>query len=99
MKVAQLIEALRAMPQDAEVLTYANNHWTSYSDTARVGAGLMCFANPALNRVGVLIGNWDERMICATNGPRIRGGVIVCHGAELQGEVVDGVRLVPEAKP
>jgi hypothetical protein len=67
MKVAQLIEALQAMPQDLEVVTHANNHHTSHGDGMRVAV---------LRRSGqfdhvpsfVCIGNWTSYHLPHDNG-------------------------------
>lgn len=55
MTVAQLIEALREMPQDAEILTHANNHTTGLgaNNDQRVAVATYC------KETVVVIGNWS----------------------------------------
>lgn len=63
MKVSQLIEALQAMPQDADIVTHANNHTASRGDTMKV----------ALQTDGaVIFGNWHDN---AARGEVISGDV------------------------
>jgi hypothetical protein len=60
MKVSQLIEALQAMPPEAEVFAHANNHHFSPSgETMRVG--LVRFPHTLVPSVPmVCVGNWNE---------------------------------------
>ena len=53
MKVHQLIEALRAMPQDADIVTHASNHSSRVDDTMVVG-----LAKDNCKREVVVVGNW-----------------------------------------
>lgn len=62
MKVAQLIEALQKMPQDADVVTHANSHTTSASESVRVG----------LVSKAVVVGNWHEFAMMNWKGTSLR---------------------------
>lgn len=55
MKVSQLIEALQAMPPDADIITHANNHHCGWDDTIRVGL-VRCGSREPV----VCIGNWSD---------------------------------------
>ncbi len=93
MKVSQLIEILQQMPQDAVVLTHANNHDTSpYGriDDMRVAAGTVEFGGtepaPPLNIV--LIGNWTGHLLDSGaaegrfNYPKLREPVFAVRSGE-----------------
>lgn len=56
MTVAQLIEAFREMPQDAEILTHANNHTTGLGTNNDQAVALATLGKETV----VLIGNWSS---------------------------------------
>ncbi len=58
MKVSDLIQALQRMPQDAEILTHANNHHTSQGETMRVGLAQNVFSKAG--GLFVFVGNWND---------------------------------------
>lgn len=102
MKVAQLIEMLQQMPQEAEVLTHANNHQTSpygKGENMRVAAGTVKFGDNTPPRDIVLIGNWSGLTLdsgAATgdgNYPRLREPVLAVKKGEPQSIIREKIAM------
>ncbi len=59
MKVHQLIEALQRMPQDAEVLTHADNHTTGLGTNNDIRVAVASYSGYLGPAEVVVVGNWS----------------------------------------
>lgn len=66
MKVAQLIQALNLMPQDAEVLTHANSHTTGLGSNSTIAVTHATYGSRQQASV-VVIGNWSRYSVMSVS--------------------------------